>query len=776
MMKILRMIILFGFFAFSFYIDKYFYCKKFISKCLTSFPSKNKNYIVIVFGTRSESIKIIPIIKKLKQNKNYICILIYTGQHKKMINQIFQSLDMPYSIDINLHIMRKSHNPSELTSKILLELDKIYSIIHPNAVIVQGDTTTAYAAAISAFYQKIPVFHIEAGLRAHNLYSPFPEEFNRLTIDDISTLYFAPTELAASNLLKEGKNPSKIFITGNTIVDSLKIILEKTSSSNNIHFLLKASISRCKPKNNCKIILLTCHRRENIFEPIIHILKAVRELLENFDDIVIILLFDLNSNIKKSIKMGLPSKVYSDLINGKEINNPNYLFFNRLLLIESLNYVDYVHLLSSSFFIMTDSSGIQEEAASIGKPVLILRDTIDRPESIKLGSAVLTGASPNKIFDVASLLLKNDTIYKKMALPHNSYGFGNSSDIILKIIENFFSGESSIANYITLNNLNNFNYNKILTQYNNLFLNSSNDNQYDLVIVLTVWKRNNLKRQLIQIKRQSILKAKKTNIIVFQNSNHINVDNIIEEWQKPGMLYDSVKITFIKSPIETGYYGRFISPLISPVTSNAYFIVCDDDIIWGDRYFENMLRVVDEGFLATRNGRLIDKNYNEILPNSKIFEYSSQVCFNEDIEYDFGSHIWAGRISWLRKAWSHVPISIENCEDFWLSTTLKKFYNIATRTPKCPCPKNYPIQPDLCAASDKSASAHINCTIGKTTINNEVRIKLIKEISKYYNYKPLVFLDPDIIDKIKNKFIFGNTTNPLFDLSDSLWNNVLVWQ
>ena len=279
----------------------------------------------------------------------------------------------------------------------------------------------------------------------------------------------------------------------------------------------------------------------------------------------------------------------------------------------------------------------------------------------------------------------------------------------------------------------------------------------------------------MQIKRQSILKTKKMNIIVFQNSNHVNVDDIISKWEKADIFNDFVKITFIKSPIETGYFGRFLSPLTSPVTSNSYFIICDDDIIWGDRYFENMLRVVDEGYLATRNGRLLNENYEEFFP-APVFNMNIQVCFNDDIEYDFGGHIWAGRISWLRKAWTHIPVSLENSEDFWLSATLKSFYNISTRTPKCPCPNGEIINPDLCAASDISAMNHENGKIGNSFVNHTIRTNLMKETSIKLNYKPLILSDPKIADKIKNKFKFGNITHPLFNLSDNLWKDVLFWQ
>ena len=730
----------------------------FFIHCLKIFHPLKQHRIAIVFGTRPEAVKMIPLINLLKNSKDFLCITINTGQHKKMIQQILESLNMSNSIDIELNIMKKNQTLPELTSKIMLELNKIYSLISPDAIIVQGDTTSSFAAALSAFYQKIPIFHVEAGLRTNNIYNPFPEEFNRVAIDDISTLYFASTELAASNLIRENKNDSKIFITGNTVVDALKLTLERTSPSKYIKLLLKKSESRCKSKNNCKIILLTCHRRENYYQPIVHILNAIKELLEKFDDIVIILPFHLNPNVRQSIKIGLTENIYNEISDGKIITDTKYLFFNRLLLIKPLNYIDLIHLQKSCYFIMTDSGGIQEESISIGKPVLILRENTERPEGILVGSAILTGTSSRKIYYYASLLLKDNILYDQMAKPHNVYGSGNSSKIIVNLIDCFFKNKLNIF------------------KYNNSLLNSKNHNQFDLVIVLTVWKRNNLNSQLMQIKRQSILKQKKTNVIVFQNFHHLNVDKIIEEWKRPGSFCDQVTITFIKSPIETGYFGRFISPLLSSVTNNAYFIVCDDDIIWGDRYFENMIRVVNEGFLATRNGRLISQNYIELGPKNKIFKEGNQVCFNEDIEYDFGGHIWAGRISWLRMAWKHIPISLENCEDFWLSATLKTFYNISTKTPKCPCPKDKPVKPDLCAASDTSAINHSNGIIGKQKTNYYLRLKLMKAISIHLNFKSLLFRDSKALIKINNKFIFGNRTHPLFNLSDNLWKNALFWQ
>ena len=276
----------------------------------------------------------------------------------------------------------------------------------------------------------------------------------------------------------------------------------------------------------------------------------------------------------------------------------------------------------------------------------------------------------------------------------------------------------------------------------------------------------------MQIKNQSIIKNKRTNIIVFQNSNHLNVEYIINKW-KNHVFSDEVELTFIQSPIETGYFGRFLIPLTSSVTDNSYFFICDDDIIWGNNYFENMIRVVNEGSFATRNGRIIGNNYEEIAIPFKKKLYTKQICYNEDMEYDFGGHIWAGRISWLRKVWNHPPISLENSEDFWISAVLKSFYNISTKTPRCICPEGNQIIPDMCAASLKSALSHDNAKIGNSTSSHKIRSKLIKEITLKSKYQSLMLLKPDYVKNMYHKYNFGDN---FFNLSDNKWKDVLFWQ
>ena len=239
------------------------------------------------------------------------------------------------------------------------------------------------------------------------------------------------------------------------------------------------------------------------------------------------------------------------------------------------------------------------------------------------------------------------------------------------------------------------------------------------------------------------------------------------------MLPENIILTHIQSPIETGYYGRFLIPLTSPVTNYAYFIICDDDVIWGDRYFENMLRVVNSGSLATRNGRILTNKFSEI---AKALGVKKHICYDEDIEFDFGGHLWAGKIDWLRKAWTHIPISIENSEDFWISAVLKSFHNISTKIPKCPCPKdNDIIIPDLCAVSDESALNHIDAKIGENKVSHNIRNILMRKMTNKYNYPLLNSIKPEYVSKMHLIYVYGNK-RPLFNLSDDLWKGAAYWQ
>ena len=362
--------------------------------------------IAIVMGTRPEAIKLCPVIYEiLKRKIIFQPITITTGQHKEMLEQILEEFDI--KADYSLDVMEQNQSLALLTEKIIHTLDKLFSKIHPDIILVQGDTTTAFVASLIGYYHKIPVGHIEAGLRTHKKYFPFPEEINRKLISCLATLHFVPTQLSADNLLHEGIASQHIFLTGNTVIDAL--------------FYVKRNYSKKWTKfidKNNKQILVTAHRRENFGSPLINICSAIRRLVEKYDDIEFTYPVHKNPNVRE--------KIFQHLSNIERVN-----------LIEPVNYFDFVALMDASHIILTDSGGIQEEAPSLGKPVLVLRNETERTEAVKAGTVKLIGTNASHIVDETSILLDNPSKYYEMANSINPYGDGRASEKILDILESF---------------------------------------------------------------------------------------------------------------------------------------------------------------------------------------------------------------------------------------------------------------------------------------------------------------------------------------------------
>ena len=362
--------------------------------------------VLSVFGTRPEAIKMCPVIKELSKRNNINSVVCLTGQHREMLRQVMDVFKLKE--DYNLDIMNPNQTLSMITANILEKMDYVISEEKPDLILVHGDTSTAFASALAAFYHQIPIGHVEAGLRTYNLKSPYPEEFNRQAIDVMSEFYFAPTETAKEALLSEGKNESKVFVTGNTVIDALSTTV--TDDYNNEHI---------EWADDSRLILLTAHRRENIGEPMENIFKAVVKLTENFSDVKVIYPIHLNPRVRE--------------IADKYLKNND-----RIRLIEPLDVFDFHNFMKRSYLIMTDSGGIQEEAPSLGKPVLVLRDTTERPEGIKAGTLKLVGTDSDVIFNEAKILLENEKEYKKMGEAKNPYGDGIASCKIADIIESYF--------------------------------------------------------------------------------------------------------------------------------------------------------------------------------------------------------------------------------------------------------------------------------------------------------------------------------------------------
>lgn len=379
--------------------------------------------ILLVFGTRPEAIKMAPLVMELKNNPTeFNTIVCVTGQHREMLDQVLKVFDIKPDYDLN--IMKQGQDLYDITSRVILGMRNVLKECGPDIILVHGDTTTSMAAALSAFYQKIPVGHIEAGLRTHNIYSPWPEEMNRQITSRIATYHFAPTKLSKENLLNEGIEENRIIVTGNTVIDALHLVVERIKNDIMLQEELKVILSLSgynieRLSKGRKLVLITGHRRENFGEGFLQICNAIKTLALKYPEIDFVYPMHLNPNVREPIK-----EVFGD--KNKILN----IYF-----IEPLDYLPFVFLMEKSYIVLTDSGGIQEEAPGLGKPVLVMRDTTERPEAIDAGTVKLVGADYNKIVNEVSSLIDKESCYNMMAKSTNPYGDGKSALKIVKYLD-----------------------------------------------------------------------------------------------------------------------------------------------------------------------------------------------------------------------------------------------------------------------------------------------------------------------------------------------------
>lgn len=363
--------------------------------------------VMSIFGTRPEAIKMAPLVKELEKRKEIESIVCVTAQHRQMLDQVLETFDIKPDYDMN--IMKQGQTLSSITTDVVNGLGEILNECKPDIVLVHGDTTTSFAGALAAFYNQISIGHVEAGLRTWDKYSPFPEEMNRQMVDCMTDMYFAPTELSKKNLLNEGKDENKIYVTGNTVIDAMKTTVIEDYKNPVIDWVGKD-----------KMILLTAHRRENLGEPMRNIFRAIKRLVDEFEDIKVVYPIHMNPKVRE---------VADEILKDCE----------RVKLIEPLEVFDFHNFQNKSYFIMSDSGGIQEEAPSLGKPVLVLRDTTERPEGIEAGTLKLAGTNEENIYKLAKELLENKNEYEKMSKASNPYGDGFASERIVDAIINYFN-------------------------------------------------------------------------------------------------------------------------------------------------------------------------------------------------------------------------------------------------------------------------------------------------------------------------------------------------
>ncbi len=359
--------------------------------------------IMLVFGTRPEAIKMCPLVNELKSRKNLEVEVCVTGQHRQMLDQVLEAFSVVP--DYDLSIMKDRQTLFDVTTNILNRIREVLEKAKPDVVLVHGDTSTTFVTALACFYLQIPVGHVEAGLRTYNIYSPYPEEFNRQAVSIISSYNFAPTELSKQNLLKEGKAAESIYVTGNTAIDALKTTIREDYTHPELDWA-----------KGSRLIMITAHRRENLGEPMKHMFRAIRRVCDEHPDIKAIYPIHMNPVVRETA---------DEILGGDE----------RIRIIEPLDVLDFHNFLSRSYLILTDSGGIQEEAPSLGKPVLVMRDTTERPEGIKAGTLRLVGTDEEVIYQNFKQLLENEEAYRKMSMASNPYGDGFASKRIADILE-----------------------------------------------------------------------------------------------------------------------------------------------------------------------------------------------------------------------------------------------------------------------------------------------------------------------------------------------------
>ena len=377
--------------------------------------------VMLVFGTRPEAIKMCPLVKEFQKHPNeFETIVCVTGQHREMLDQVLKIFEVTPDYDLN--IMKQGQDLTDVTARVLTGLRDVFKECRPDVVLVHGDTTTSTAGALAAFYAQIPVGHVEAGLRTHNIYSPWPEEMNRQITGRIATYNFAPTPLSEKNLTEE-KAHGQIFVTGNTVIDALHMVVEKLRTDAALakeqdKVLLDAGYDVSRLTGGKKLVLITGHRRENFGDGFIRMVTAMKDLSEKYTDVDFVYPMHLNPNVRKPIH-----EVF-----GEDLTRPNFFF------IEPLQYLEFVHLMSKANIVLTDSGGIQEEAPGLGKPVLVMRDTTERPEALASGTVHLVGTNYDKIVGEVSTLLDDAAAYEKMSKAVNPYGDGRACDRIYSIL------------------------------------------------------------------------------------------------------------------------------------------------------------------------------------------------------------------------------------------------------------------------------------------------------------------------------------------------------
>lgn len=627
------------------------------------FHSTRPFRVISIIGTRPETIKMFPIIKLLRKNESVENFIVLTGQHKDMVTSLLNTFDI--KIDVDLNLMKNNQDLSEMTSRLILRLEQIVKIIKPDWILVQGDTTSAFIAGLVSFYFKVPVGHIEAGLRTFDRYNPFPEEMNRKLLSSLASLHFAPTSIAATHLKSEGINSDNIYITGNTVIDSIKWMAVQPPSENALK--LHRFIFNHNNNNTSKLILITSHRRENLGQPLINICNAIKKISQFHPNIKFLFPMHLNPKVQNTVTLILK-------------NIPN------VYLCKPLDYSSFAYIMKFVYLVLTDSGGIQEESTAFSVPILILRSTTERPEGVNAGIAKLIGTDTLKIFNSVCELLSDEKKYLEMKKDKMPYGDGYAAN---KIVEILLNGKNN-NKYKKINNqlkkikkLPELFESKSLQQLKMMesFFPDNGDGLKDsgITAVISAYRRpNTILRIVNALLNQTVLPIEIW-ILFFASPHEKNYTIILDDFLKQKKT--SIPIRIIKGDVQVSYFGRFQMALLAKTKFIAIF---DDDVIpEGKNVFSNMLHTFN-----IKNGKYRGlygcKGHAITMQISKTKKFADTYgnTFDHEPEKiilaDVVGGLWFMKREWIKFMFIEDPITTSTSEDMQISALLSKYANIPT--------------------------------------------------------------------------------------------------
>lgn len=662
--------------------------------------------VLVIFSSASDLMHLGPIALELQKSPLYSTVPVYVGKKSSLMKQL--------SGVFNMSKYRKiKAETTESMWKLVQPLEKLLEEESPEMIMCREGSTVSWISTTIATHRHIPIISIDAGL------------FNNAKLSRKYGWYFSRDGQAYANLLSDGVVASQAAVVGNTALEAISMIASGTTPSNEFKKIMKRCDTACG--GTCTSINFAVIRNTKDARGIATALESITHK----QGTAVVVEAEKGTPIYQSLKEIIPDEIFTAMVKGEPIRDPNHVAMNRLILTPPMNEIDTVHMVNKAEIIFTDSSDIHELGEALGRRVLLTMDWTVRPMNAKLVGT-----------ETSQILTETESTWQAPEKTESS-----PSREVVAVIQQ-----------------------KRLAEKMYVFDSDGSEmgQCYDLVVILTVWKRVTLVQQLDRVINQSALKNRRSNIVIFHNGNHQDVSSVIDSLREP-LRKQGIKLTYVHTEIETGYFGRFLMPLAIDTCPGAYWFVNDDDVLFGPHYYDNMIRVVNDGFLCGRVGRVLDSDQNNKEQGHDMRHVPRDtITFEEDLECDYVGQVWAGRIEWLRAAWKYPPIRIETSEDFWLSAVLKTKFGIKSKTPKCPLPVNgFNYNLELCACSLRTARWHKEARVSQSSIKDSIRPEVINNIISYYNFGVLKKESVDLY----NKFRSGYNVNQAGTFNISGWSS-----